>query len=87
MMPVSKTSTVAYVINTVELDMAQQYIRAEFARTIDGVADGTREMLLTGADMMAIVATPGTDQILGDQVTYALYATAIAKGVIEGSVT
>jgi hypothetical protein len=86
-MSVSKTSVVAYTISFIELDVEQQYVKANFIRTIDGAAEGSREMLLTGQDMVDIVNTAAGTASLGDQVTAAIYAKAIAKGVIEGTVT
>ena len=85
-MPIVTTSTIAHKLVKVSVDMDLMQTLCYFSRTLNGVADGGVEMLIEGADMGALLSTQATaGQALGNEITDAIYAVALARGVIEGT--
>ena len=87
-MPVTKQSTVAYTLVAITVSMTGGYVSCSFARTIDGVPVGAVDLLIEGADMVGLLGTQATaGQPLGNEITDAVYAYAISKGVIDGVIS
>ena len=88
-MPV--TNAAAVIANTlvkVNVDMQLGTVWCHFARTINGNDDGGVDMTIEGADTVALFATQATaGQPLNTEITDAIYAYAIAQGVISGVVS
>ena len=87
-MPVTKQSTVSYTLMAINVSMSSGYIACTFVRKIDDVPTGNLDLLIEGADMVTLLSTQATaGQPLGSEITDAVYAYAIGKGVIEGDIS
>ena len=87
-MPITKQSTVTHTLTRVTVDMLDGYIGAAFTRSLDGVACSVVDMRVEGAAMAALLGrntTPGTT--LANDITDAIYAYALASGVLDGVIT
>jgi hypothetical protein len=87
-MPVTKQSSVSYTLMAINVSMSSGYIACTFVRKIDNDPMGNLDLLIEGADMAALLATQATSgQPLGSEITDAIYAHAIGKGVIAGDIS
>ena len=88
-MPVTNAAAViAYTLVKVNVDMQLGTIWCHFARTINGAQDGGADMTIEGADAVTLFATQATaGQPLNAEITDAIYAYAIAQGVISGVIS
>jgi hypothetical protein len=87
-MPVTKQCSVAYKLMAIAVSMSSGYITCSFNRTIDDVPTGALDMLIEGPDMVTLLSTQATaGQPLGSELTDAVYAYAIGKGVIDGVIS
>lgn len=87
-MPVTKQSTASYTLVRIGADMTAMQMWCYFERMTDGNVDGGVEMVISGADMAAVLATQAVaGQPLGDEITDAVYRMAISKGIISGTIS
>jgi hypothetical protein len=87
-MPVSKTASLTYVLESVFLDVPSAMVVARFSRTVDGVALPPVDFTLQGAEIVPLLLVPpDASKTRRDDIADAVYALAIQHGVISGEVS
>lgn len=86
-MPITRNVTLSSVLVTFTLDVPSMTAHCLFQNYMDGNAAGTAEFSVSGAELAEIMATPAmTGKSRADDITEAIYAYAVSKGLITGSI-
>jgi hypothetical protein len=86
-MPISRQVTLTTVLVTFSLDVPSMTAHCVFQNYIDGAAASTSEFDVVGADLAGVMAAaPDSTKTRADDITDAIYAYAISKHFIAGTV-
>jgi len=87
-MPVTNTSTVAFVLTGISVDMRAGSILAQFTRLLNGEPLGTTEMTIEGEELgVFLSSSPDPSKTRGNDFTDAIYTLALSRGIISGVIS
>lgn len=86
-MPISRPAVISFVLESLSIDMQAKVMRVTFVKLLDGSQLETQSIEMLGADFDAfLAANPDSTKSRADDTTYAIYAFAVSKGFIQGTV-
>lgn len=87
-MPVVTTSVVSYVLMKLSINMEDLTAYAAIRKYLDGVASGDVEFHIKEDELVPLLSsTPDNTKTRGADVTDIVYALAISKGLIAGTIS